>query len=650
MGNRVQQLIAYLTSSYGNDDEVHISVRVHQQLQFNRCSGIGNSEQGSNLSVGHLLPPTIAVMDGQKTFEMVVGVFAIIIFLHRDYYALFLKEKMEDVFPVGQESLEDKHKKSNAGVEKDNHYTLSECKLDCEHVTSKLPLILDIKQPKICRRCCQLHKSCSCTNQFVLSDSFEFTSGTHAAEFGLETLRIFCSKSSSLTLPGLRSNSKQQRKSRSIHSVTDLAAECSPVARSENIVLSPSNRRVFDSIVAALRSRVLMKSSVILGTASPVDDMKGVRTKSISLSDTKSPESISFDSGLQNSTSGSPRIVATPRRRQSSKLSISQEMPSSWSDTSYQTDSSALLHCVWEDGNPYFVFSVGEDQADVYMASPHKTKSSADKALDYIYLFHAWKKNRKKSEFHLHNGSKFVAKMKVRSSLVLNSSRTKFVESEFVLSAAKEDSFNETQRSSPCFTKSKGMTGRLSEIFRHKSNSIKRVGGGSSSQVEDLPQTYPSGLGIFDETGCPELPSDDIPHNLELAAIVVQDFRYPSKHLGTFHGWGLKFLEKAGSDSSQGPPSSSARRRDHNKEHMNSDRNVSVLLPAGFHGGPMARAGGPSSLTERWRSNGHCDCGGWDVGCPLTILSNNNSIYSKGLAENSEDDCNKPLGLFIEVS
>ncbi|XP_064934991.1 uncharacterized protein LOC103993156 [Musa acuminata AAA Group] len=562
---------------------------------------------------------------------------------------------MEDVFPVGQESLEDKHKKNNAGVENDNHYTLSECKLDCEHVTIKLPLILDIKQPKRCRRCCQLHKSCSCTNQFVLSNSFDFSSGTEEADFGLETLRIFCRKSSSLTLPGLKSNSKQQRKSRSTHSVTDLVAECSPVARSGNIVVSPWNRRVFDSIEATLRSRGLMKSPVILGTTSPDDDMKRVRTKSISLSDAKSPESISFHSGLQNSTSGSPRIVATPCRRQSSELSISQEMPSSCSDTSYRTDSSAgfnsaLLHCVWEDGNPYFVFSVGEDQADVYMASPHKTKSSADRALDYIYLFHACKNNRKKSEFHLHNGSIFVAKMKVRSSLVLNSSRTKFVESEFVLSAAKEDSFNEMQRSSPCFTKSKGMTGRLSEIFRrshrYKSNSIKRVGGGLSCQVEDLPQTYASELGIIDETGCPKLPSDDIPHNLELAAIVVQDFGYQSKHLASFDGWGLKFLEKAGTDSSQGPPSSSARYKENYTEHMNSDRNVSVLLPAGFHGGPMARAGGPSSLTERWRSNGHCDCGGWDVGCPLTILRNNNSIYSEGLAE-TEDDC-KPLRLFIE--
>ncbi|URE30784.1 hypothetical protein MUK42_18063 [Musa troglodytarum] len=556
-----------------------------------------------------------------------------------------LKEKMEDVFPVGQESLEDKHKKNNAGVENDNHYTLSESKLDREHVASKLPLILDIKRPERCRRCCQLHKSCSCTSQFVLSDSFDFSGGTHAADFGLETLPFFCRKSSSLTLPGLKSNSRQQRKSRSIHSVTDLVAECSPVARSGNVVPSPSNRRVFDSIEATLRSRALTKSSVILGTASPDDGMRRVRTKSISLSDTKSPESISFHSGLQNSTSGSPRMVATPCRRRSSELSISQEMPSSCSDTSYQTDSSAgfnsaLLHCVWEDGNPYFVFSVGEDQADVYMASPHKTKSSADKALDYIYLFHAWKKNRKKSEFHLHSGSKFVAKMKVRSSLVLNSSRAKFVESEFVLSAAKEDSFNEMQRSSPCFTKSKGMTGRLSEVLRrshrYKSNSIKRVGGGSSSQVEDLPQRYASELGII----------DDIPHNLELAAIVVQDFGCQSKHLASFDGWGLKFLEKAGTDSSRGPPSSSATCKENYTQHMNTGRNVSVLLPAGFHGGPMARAGGPSSLTERWRSNGHCDCGGWDVGCPLTILSNDNSIYSKGLAE-TEDDC-KPLSLFIE--
>ncbi|XP_064987318.1 uncharacterized protein LOC135626056 [Musa acuminata AAA Group] len=46
---------------------------------------------------------------------------------------------------------------------------------------------------------------------------------------------------------------------------------------------------------------------------------------------------------------------------------------------------------------------------------------------------------------------------------------------------------------------------------------------------------------------------------------------------------------------------------------------VSVILPSGVHG--LSTDGEPSPLIERWRSGGACDCGGWDEGCKLTILS-----------------------------
>ncbi|OVA17731.1 Protein of unknown function DUF3527 [Macleaya cordata] len=45
-----------------------------------------------------------------------------------------------------------------------------------------------------------------------------------------------------------------------------------------------------------------------------------------------------------------------------------------------------------------------------------------------------------------------------------------------------------------------------------------------------------------------------------------------------------------------------------------------VLLPSGVHGLPAS--GVPSPLIDRWKSGGSCDCGGWDVGCKLRVLSN----------------------------
>ncbi|XP_010469947.1 PREDICTED: uncharacterized protein LOC104749931 [Camelina sativa] len=50
------------------------------------------------------------------------------------------------------------------------------------------------------------------------------------------------------------------------------------------------------------------------------------------------------------------------------------------------------------------------------------------------------------------------------------------------------------------------------------------------------------------------------------------------------------------------------------------DVNATVVLPSGIHSLP--HKGGPSSLIQRWKSGGSCDCGGWDIGCNLRILTN----------------------------
>lgn len=44
-----------------------------------------------------------------------------------------------------------------------------------------------------------------------------------------------------------------------------------------------------------------------------------------------------------------------------------------------------------------------------------------------------------------------------------------------------------------------------------------------------------------------------------------------------------------------------------------------AILPGGFHSFP--KEGAPSSLIYRWKSGGLCDCGGWDIGCKLKVLT-----------------------------
>ncbi|KAL5072864.1 hypothetical protein RYX36_011848 [Vicia faba] len=57
---------------------------------------------------------------------------------------------------------------------------------------------------------------------------------------------------------------------------------------------------------------------------------------------------------------------------------------------------------------------------------------------------------------------------------------------------------------------------------------------------------------------------------------------------------------------------------------------ATVMLPGGVHSFPSK--GGPSSLLERWKSGGSCDCGGWDLACKLKIIATDNQASRKPLS------------------
>ncbi|KAF4353296.1 hypothetical protein F8388_026299 [Cannabis sativa] len=73
---------------------------------------------------------------------------------------------------------------------------------------------------------------------------------------------------------------------------------------------------------------------------------------------------------------------------------------------------------------------------------------------------------------------------------------------------------------------------------------------------------------------------------------------------------------------------------------------VKVVIPAGNHGLPSTESGSPSSLLNRWRLGGGCDCGGWDMACPLTVLGNPHfhcANNSQSLVENQ-----MPMELYVQ--
>ena len=72
---------------------------------------------------------------------------------------------------------------------------------------------------------------------------------------------------------------------------------------------------------------------------------------------------------------------------------------------------------------------------------------------------------------------------------------------------------------------------------------------------------------------------------------------------------------------------------------------MKVVTSSGKHGLPLTEDIGPSPLLDRWRSGGVCDCGGWDMGCPITILGDDSAHRSSTMINGKH----LSLKLFVQV-
>lgn len=75
---------------------------------------------------------------------------------------------------------------------------------------------------------------------------------------------------------------------------------------------------------------------------------------------------------------------------------------------------------------------------------------------------------------------------------------------------------------------------------------------------------------------------------------------------------------------------------------------VLAVLPNGFHG--TSTSGQPLPLIERWKSGGACDCGGWDEGCMLSVLSDDarENKGDKSTQANQTTDGSQRFDLFVQ--
>ncbi|KAK7343992.1 hypothetical protein VNO77_13171 [Canavalia gladiata] len=292
---------------------------------------------------------------------------------------------------------------------------------------------------------------------------------------------------------------------------------------------------------------------------------------------------------------------------------------SDWLSSASSTLSQGMIQCTWKQGIPHFVFSA-DDQKEVYVAKLRKVDSTDDKALDYEYQFHVNKGGQKSREIS-DSDLQLVGRMHVSTSFTLCKNNCRIMETEFTLFHNIEIYDKEMYTSEQSHRKNKGLSKKVSQVFRTSPSSKRRTHskfGGSSATPESCPWE-PHALGGTN------LLETDVPPNFEMVAIVVKD-HLPCKRPEKVGGWGLKFLNKSGVNQTTTPSESC------DQNNGDCSTSMSILIPAGFHGGPRTRNGGPSSLIERWRSGGHCDCGGWDEGCPLTVLQRRTN-KAEGMAQ-----------------
>lgn len=253
-----------------------------------------------------------------------------------------------------------------------------------------------------------------------------------------------------------------------------------------------------------------------------------------------------------------------------------------------------------------------------------------------MYLFHSSKSSHKEHGISDHE---FVGKMMVSTSFSICPQDSKIMETELVLFSGNITSIREIQTSSNNHRKNKGLSEKVVEAFKSshlsKQSTLSRFRRSSFIMEDSSWDPCRDSVNNSDSLDGMNLFEEQLPRNLELTAIVVRD-HFPENPRPEVGGWGLKFLRKPVAMQNINPLEAPV----HSFCSCNNgvcSTSMDALIPAGIHGGQRTRNGGPSSLIERWRSGGHCECGGWDLGCPLTVLKSGPSKGGSPATDMPED-------------
>ncbi|MBA0552851.1 hypothetical protein Golob_023627 [Gossypium lobatum] len=289
---------------------------------------------------------------------------------------------------------------------------------------------------------------------------------------------------------------------------------------------------------------------------------------------------------------------------------------------------------------PFFEFSMNQPEDVVFLAKQWKQ----DNAFNWVYTFHSVG-NRKKSNasiWGLSDSSKdssIVAQMQVSCCLCSEIKDNGVLENsmvtEFVLYDIAHARQHVSVQESPDVRKTRVCPSPGSDVGCYESDD-----GSNAVRLKDHLNVASDSDEVESVNGSTPLLPANLHHSLETAAVVIQvpfkkreSLKYRrgdkigyTRHLNLLN---LSMVEECKS----------------NVRDSKIQEKVKVVIPTGNHGYPSTETSGPSSLLDRWRNGGGCDCGGWDMACPLVVFGNPSINCSE---DQLLVDSEQPFELFLQ--
>ncbi|KAK6929712.1 Protein of unknown function DUF3527 [Dillenia turbinata] len=412
-------------------------------------------------------------------------------------------------------------------------------------------------------------------------------------------------------------------------SLSRLVSQCPSAGGTGNVVINPAGQWIVGFFAGSRTTKNLLQSPSSRRLGTLASDTSSPMARSVDFREKKHSDYTSFlvshklENDILAQRNQGHGFKASHKRLDSlsSTFSTNSDLSSSPSAFGMGNTSKGMLQCTWKADFPYFVFSV-DDKKDHYSANLMQAGSAGDKASDYTYLFHL--KSHGQKEHRVNNEESYlVGKMQVHATFALcPTNNMKIMETECVLFVGDENNMVEVQTSNGKLSKNKKLL-KVVKVFgtghsiRHRTPSSS--GGACALFESNSKEPFQDSGSDLNAVGKVNILESTLPPNLELAAIIVKQYLHDSHQKAEVGGWGLKFLNKIGVKQTSVSRDTSLP-TESSRNSGDCSTSVDILVPAGVHGGPQTRNGGPSSLIERWRSGGHCDCGGWDIGCPLKVF------------------------------